>query len=355
MAAPSYVVLAEGAFDVHHAKTACVLLRYKPEQIAAVIDGRYAGSTVSEVVGFGGAVPIVADLQAALAYAPNRLLIGIAPTGGKLPEEWRPVLMDALEAGLDLYSGLHTFLNDEPEISAAARAAGRAIVDLRNVPDDLSTPNGSRAKVRAPVILTVGSDCNVGKMTVCWEIVLQAQAQGKTCNMAATGQTGRLLTGKGFAIDRVIGDYLAGAAERLVCESADGADLVLVEGQGSLVHPLYSGVTLGLLHGSAPDAMILCHVAGRTHMRGCATPMNNNLEDLRRLYEEVSGWIKPAPVIGVAVATQHLTLEDARAEIGRAARETGLPVEDPIRFPTGSLYEACEAFRRGFTRTEPSA
>lgn len=345
MAGPSYVVLAEGAFDIHHAKTACVLLRYKPEQVAAVIDSRHAGRTVQDVIGYGGAVPVVAHLRSALQFTPNRLLIGIAPAGGKLPPKWRAVLLDALAAGLDLYSGLHTFLNDEPEISAAARAAGRAIVDLRAVPDDVSTPDGSRAGVRVPVILTVGSDCNVGKMTVCWEIVRRAQVQGRSYTMAATGQTGRLLTGTGFAIDRVIGDYLAGAAERLVCEAAPGSELVLVEGQGSLLHPFYSPVTLGLLHGSAPDAMILCHVAGRTNMRGCATPMNNDLEHLRRVYEVAAGWMKPAPVIGIAIATHHLSADGASAELDRVAHEMGLPVEDPIRFPTGALYDACETWR----------
>lgn len=346
MAGPSYVVLAEGAFDVHHAKTACVLLRYKPEQIAAVIDSRCAGSTVRDIVGFGGHVPVVADLRSALRYGPNRLLIGIAPAGGKLPDAWRAVLLDALAAGLDLYSGLHTFLSDDPQLAAAALNAGRALVDLRAVPDDLSTPNGSRANVRVPVILTVGSDCNVGKMTVCWELVRRAAADGRSYAMAATGQTGRLLTGEGFAIDRVIADYVAGAAERLVCEAANGQELILVEGQGSLLHPFYSGVTLGLLHGSLPDAMILCHVAGREKMRGCNMPICNDLGRLRNVYEDAASWLKPAPVIGIAIATHLLREEDARFAIEVAARETGLPVEDPIRFPTGALYHACEAWRR---------
>ncbi|HEY3411988.1 MAG TPA: DUF1611 domain-containing protein [Armatimonadota bacterium] len=345
MAGPSYVVLADGAFDVHHAKTACVLLRYKPEQIAAVIDSRYAGSTVSDVVGFGGDVPVVADLQAALRYGPNRLLIGIAPAGGRLPDAWRAVLLDALSAGLDLYNGLHTFLRDDPELAAAALSAGRALVDLRAVPDHLSTPNGSRATVRVPVILTVGTDCNVGKMTVCWEIVRRAAAAGRSYAMAATGQTGRLLTGEGFAIDRVIADYVAGAAERLVCEAAPGKELVLVEGQGSLLHPMYSGVTLGLLHGSLPDAMILCHVAGRQTMRSCDTPICSDLARVRSIYEEAAAWVKPAPVIGIAIATRHLSEGDARAILESTSRETGLPVEDPIRFPSGALYDACEAWR----------
>jgi uncharacterized NAD-dependent epimerase/dehydratase family protein len=345
MPGPSYVVLADGAFDVHHAKTACVLLRYKPEQVAAIIDSRYAASTAHDVVGFGGDVPVVADLRAALQYSPNRLLIGIAPAGGKLPDAWRAVLLDALAAGLDLYSGLHTFLQDDPQLVQAALAAGRSLVDLRAVPDDLSTPNGSRANVRVPVILTVGTDCNVGKMTVCWEVVRRAAAAGRSYAMASTGQTGRLLTGQGFAIDRVIADYMAGATERIVCEAAPGQELVLVEGQGSLLHPMYSGVTLGLLHGAQPDAMILCHVAGRHHMRSCDTPISNDLARVRRLYEDAAAWVKPAPVIGMAIATQHLSEDDARATLDAAARQTGLPAEDVIRFPTGVLYDACEAWR----------
>ena len=343
---PAYAILADHSFGIHSSKTAVCLLRHQPESVRAIIDAEYAGRSIEEVLGFGGDVPVVATLADAMELKPNRLLIGVSPPGGRLPGEWRELIREAIDAGLDIYSGMHTFLNDDEELVVAADAAGVQLVDLRAIPDDLGMPKGIRGTVTKPVVLTVGSDCNVGKMTAAWEIVERAKTRGVEYRFVATGQTGVLLSGAGMAIDRVIADFLAGAAERLVTDAAAGADLILVEGQGSLVHPFYSGVTMGLMHGSEPDAMILCHVAGRTRVRHCERLEVPPLAELVQMYEETAKWIRASKVIGIALATHAREDEaEARAAIAAAAEETGLPVEDPVRFPTGVLFEACEELR----------
>jgi uncharacterized NAD-dependent epimerase/dehydratase family protein len=346
-ALPAWLLLAEGSFDVHGAKTATSLIRYRPEEVVAVLDSTKAGRTVGEILGFGGSIPIVAALAEGMALAPtpNRLLVGISPPGGRLPESWREVLRRALDHGLDLDSGLHFHLGRDPELAALAGERGASIVDLRLPPADLSTPTFARKDLGVPVVLTVGSDCNVGKMTAMVELERQALERGRRYRFAATGQTGILLAGSGIAVDAVISDFVAGAAERLTVDAARDADLVLVEGQGSLIHPFFSGVTLGLLHGAQPDAMILCHVLGRGEIRYCAGYAIPSLSRLVEIYEEAAAWMRPCRVVGVALATHHVAAAEARDEIERAAAETGLPVEDPVRLPSGALLEACESLR----------
>jgi uncharacterized NAD-dependent epimerase/dehydratase family protein len=243
-------------------------------------------------------------------------------------------------------NGLHLFLAEDPEMAEAAASGGAEIVDLRKVPDDLAMPTGARDDLKVPLVLTVGSDCNVGKMTAVWEMHTQAGKRGLNYGLLATGQTGILLHGGGIAIDRVIADFVSGATERYVVEAADGRDLLLVEGQGSLVNPLYSGVTLGQLHGCQPDGMVLCHVAGRERVRHVDRLAIPPLSRLVEIYEEAAGWVRPSKMIGVALATFQLEEEAARAAVEEAQVWTGLPAEDPVRFPTGALLEACEALRK---------
>ncbi len=344
---PVFVVLAQGEFGVEVSKTASSAVRYLPERVAAVLDSEHAGSTVQEVLGFGGAIPIVGSLPEALGLrpAPQALLIGVAPQGGALPEAWRPVLRAALDAGLDLWSGLHAFLSDDPDLRARAERAGARIRDLRRPPRELSVATGRAMETQAFRVLTVGTDCNVGKMTAALELRRALRARGVRTAFAATGQTGILVEGRGIAVDAVVSDFMAGAAERLTLEAAEGAEVVLVEGQGSLLHPGYSGVTLGLLHGSVPQALVLCDRPSRRTIYGGKYDWVTlpPLSEVVRIYEEAARWIRPAVaprVVGICRATFDLSETEARRVVEEAREATGLPVTDPVRFGADELAEA---------------
>jgi uncharacterized NAD-dependent epimerase/dehydratase family protein len=284
------------------------------------------------------------------------VLIGIAPVGGRLPDEWRGWLAEALDAGCDLVSGLHTFLGEDPLLASRAKAAGRTITDIRRPPAALAVASGRARLVDAYVVLTVGTDCNVGKMTAQLQLVRELNARGLRTRFVATGQTGIMLEGWGIAVDAVVADFIAGAAEQITLEGAKGADVVLVEGQGSINHPGYSGVTLGLLHGSCPSGLILCHQVSRERIddgreQWLAIPP---LTEYVRLYEAIASAVHPARVIGISLNTYDLDDEAARAACAAAARETGLPATDPVRFDPAPLVDAvvqgCERHRRARSR-----
>jgi uncharacterized NAD-dependent epimerase/dehydratase family protein len=339
-----YLILAEGHFGPESSKTANSAVRYLPERILAVVDSRHAGRTVQEVLGFGGPIPILATLEEGLGLGANALLIGIAPQGGQLPETWRPPLRTAINAGLDLVSGLHFYLADDPEISFMAAEKGVRLFDLRRPPRDLPVSTGKARLVDPLVVLTVGTDCNIGKMTAGLQIRQAMVERGARVGFAATGQTGILIEGWGIAVDAVVADFIGGAAERLVLQAAEGNDVVLVEGQGSLVHPGYSGVTLGLMHGSMPGAMILCHQPSRRCVYGAGGAYRwvelPSLPDAIRLYEGAMAPLRESRVIGIALNTWDLPEDEARSAIERAADETGLPATDPVRYDAGPLAEA---------------
>ncbi|HXF96788.1 MAG TPA: DUF1611 domain-containing protein [Gemmatimonadales bacterium] len=339
-----FFIIADGQFHPLTSKTANCCIRYLPERIVAVLDRTQAGKTAQEVLGFGGAIPVVGDFAQGLDLGATAVLIGIAPKGGRLPAEWREWLRTAIERGLEIWSGLHTFISDDPELGPLARARGVRILDVRKPPADLPIADGRAAEVPAYVVLTVGSDCNVGKMTAQVELRNALVRRGHRTSFVATGQTGIFLEGWGIAVDAVVADFIAGAAESLVLQGARDADIVLVEGQGSLIHPGYSGVTLGLLHGSLPDAMILCHQASREWIgdyHGQAPWVRiPPLPELVRIYEEAAAWIRPSRVIGICLNTFDLAEADARAAVERAQQETGLPATDPVRFDPAPLVEA---------------
>ena len=254
------VILAEGFFDMEWAKTAACIIRYRPESVAAVLDSTEAGRDASEILGFGPGIPVLSNLSEALALdpPPDALLLGIAPQGGGLPEEWRPTIGEAIRSGLDVWSGLHAFLGDDPEFARLAEEHGVTLHDVRRPPAGLPVATGLAREVGALRVLTVGTDCNVGKMTVTMELIRELRERGLRAEFAATGQTGIMIEGRGIAVDAVVSDFVAGAAERLVLDADPSADVIVVEGQGALLHPGYSGVTLGLMHGALPQALILC-------------------------------------------------------------------------------------------------
>jgi uncharacterized NAD-dependent epimerase/dehydratase family protein len=285
--------------------------------------------------------PVVATVAEALAYEPTTALVGVATTGGRFPPAWRELLRRCIEAGLDVESGLHEFVSDDPELSALAREHGVDLRDLRKPPADLNVPTGANLEHGASVILTVGSDCAIGKMTVSLELDREARRRGIRSEFVPTGQTGIAIAGWGISVDAVVSDFVAGAAERLVLEGvARGGEVLFVEGQGSLLHPSYSGVTLGLIHGSAPHGYVLCHMAGEPYVDGNERFPIPPLAELVDLHARMSLLARPAAVRAVALNTRLLDDAGARRAIAAAEEETGLPADDPVRFGPERLVDA---------------
>jgi uncharacterized NAD-dependent epimerase/dehydratase family protein len=354
MTQPRYLIIADGDFGPMTSKTANSIIRYHPERTAAVLDRQHAGRTVGDVLGFGGTIPIVGSMREGLALGPTAVLIGIAPKGGQLPNEWRAWLGEALEAGCDIVNGLHNFLSDDPALVAKARAKGRRLHDLRRPPADLPIASGLAKTVDPLVVLTVGTDCNVGKMTAQLQLARQLNQRGVRTRFVPTGQTGMMIEGWGIAVDAVVADFIAGAAEWLVLEGSKDADVVLVEGQGSLNHPGYSGVTLGLLHGSCPDALILCHQSSRRYIgdyREAAWLRIPPLSEYVRLYESVAAAVHPTKVIGISLNTYDLSDVEARRACDQAERETGIPATDPVRFDPAPLVNVIVEERNRYLKT----
>ncbi len=330
-----YLVLAEGrALDPHYGKTARGVILYGPDPVVAVVDSESAGAEVE-------GVPVVASVAAALELEPRptTALVGVALAGGRLPPEWRAMLEEVLAAGLDLESGMHEFLSEDSELAALAARNGVSIRDLRKPPDDLSVPTGENLTHEAAVVLTVGSDCAVGKKTVAVELDREARARGLRSVFVPTGQTGIAIAGWGIAVDAVVADFLAGAAERLVVEGAKRGNLLFVEGQGSIVHPQFSGVTLGLYHGSAPHLLVLCHKAGACEIEGSPGHRIPPLSELVSLHEALALPARPARVAAIALNTYGQDKAEARRAVAEVAEETGLPADDPVRFGAGSLLD----------------
>ncbi len=335
------VILSEGFFGDLEAKTASGLIMYKPDEVVAVIDSTKAGRSVQQILGFGGEIPIVSNLPNSLKYGPNALLIGIAPRGGKLPSEWRQVIKQALENRLDVISGLHDMLNEDPEFSMLALLKGTKIHDLREAKKYNKVATGDPSRIKAKVVLTVGTDCKVGKMITSIEIAKESKKHGWNSHFVATGQSGMVIAGEGVPIDSIIGDFMSGAIEEFLSEKSSFYDLLSVEGQGTILHPGYSGVSLALIHGSLPDAMVLCHFPGREKIKNYQVKIPP-LPEVIELHEQIARPIKPSRVIGISLNTQELTEKEAKEEIKRTEQQTGLPTVDPVRFGCQKLIQALE-------------
>ncbi len=337
-------IFAEGLFAKHNGKTAHGVIRYGTREVVAVIDSTQAGRSA---VGGGALQPQAgADRgrrsQEALELGATTLLIGVAPTGGKLDPAWRAMMREAIAAGLNLEAGLHTQMSEDPELRRAATRAGVALRDLRAAPADLTVPQGPNSRAaHVKVVHSVGSDTVIGKKVVTLELDRLARERGRSSVYVPTGQTGVAIAGWGIAVDHVISDYVAGAGERLVHEGAERGDLLFVEGQGALFHPAYSGVTLGLLHGSAPDLLVLVHKAGATAIRNYPDLPIPPLPELIAAYEGVARRVRPARVAAIALNTADLESdEDAREAIAAAQAETGLVADDVVRFGAERVLDA---------------
>ncbi len=340
------VILAQGNFSPLRSKTANGAIVYLRDEVVGVIDSTKAGKTAQEVLGYGDDIPVFRNLEESLrsgsasSQKPNTLLIGIAPAGGRLPESWRSILKTAIKNRLNIISGLHTFISNDVELVKLAKKYRVRISDLRKIPKSHEVvARGTWKTRRAKTVLSIGSDCNVGKMTTTLQVHKEFLHRGLKSDFVATGQTGILIRGRGIAVDSIISDYVAGCIELEVDRSdREGYDYILVEGQGALTHMGYSGVTLGLMHGVLPDAMVLCHQPTRLKDDyGFEIP---DLKKLIDIHEQVVNVFKPSRVVCIGLNSLGLTDKQSTQAAEAIEQETGLPTTDTFRFGGKKLADA---------------
>jgi uncharacterized NAD-dependent epimerase/dehydratase family protein len=323
-----------------YGKTGLSILRYAEAPIVAAIDRECAGKSLTELTGIKRDVPIVSSVAAALEYKPEVLVIGIAPKGGALPDDYWHELKDAVKAGMSVVNGLHTPLATIPELKTLLKP-GQVIWDVRKEPSNIGVASGMARTLPCRRVLTVGTDMAVGKMSTSLELHWASRLRGWHTKFLATGQTGLMLEGDGVPLDAVRVDFAAGAVEQMVMRYGKNYDILHIEGQGSLLHP-GSTATLPLIRGSQPTQLILVHRAGQTEVKdvGVSIPP---LAEVVRLYEMVAsagGAFAPVPVVGIALNTGHMDESQALDAIAQTEAETGLPCTDPVRFGAGKLLDA---------------
>lgn len=319
------------------AKTAVGVLRYSDHDIVAVLDRDSAGDTVHDYLPDVQDAPIVDEM----ADVPDcdALVIGIAPIGGGFDDSWRPDVRTAIERRCDVIAGLHYLLSEDDEFCELAAEYDVSLRDVREPPEDLTVAEGTAGEIDAHVVLTVGTDCSTGKMTTSYELRDAARERGLDAAVAPTGQTGIMVSGWGIAIDRTIADFAAGATERLVKE-ADAEDVIIVEGQGALTHPAYSGVTTAILHGSQPDSLVICHEAGRETVGSYDSFELPDPATYANLYEQVTEPVSPATVDAGVLNTHDLSVDEADAALSEYEAELGVPVTDPVRYDAGDILDS---------------
>ena len=326
------------------AKTAVGLLRYGDHEVVAVLDREIAESDPDARV--RDYVPDVQDApilgRAADAPEFDVLVVGIAPIGGGFDESWRPDVETAIESGADVWAGLHYFLAEDERIAGMAEEHGVDIWDVRQPPEDLTVAEGTAGDLDATVVLTVGSDCSTGKMTTTMELYEGARERDWDVGFVPTGQTGAMIAGDGVVIDRAPADFAAGATEGMVVDAAEGNEYVFVEGQGSIVHPAYSAVTCGILHGAMPDAMILTHEAGREVIHGFESFAIPEPGALVSLYEDLATSVHDASIVGGALNTRELEPVDASDAVIEYADAIDGPAIDPVRGEVDPLLDVIE-------------
>ncbi|MGH2693474.1 MAG: DUF1611 domain-containing protein [Actinomycetota bacterium] len=343
-----WLVLADDYLQARNAKTAHGVIRYSgdynDDSIAAVIDGEHAGRSLAEVMPeLASHAPIVASVKEGLTHEPTSLLLGVATPGGWMPEHWRSWIAEAIEAGLEIVNGLHRFLRDDPELVSLAAEHGARLWDVREPPRDIPLFSGKTLESNKRIVHAVGSDCAVGKKTVAIELTKAARDRGFAAEFVATGQTGIMIAGWGIAVDRVIADFVAGAAEKLVLDAPDDADVLVVEGQGSLWHPAYSGVTLSLLHGCSPDVLVLCHEAGRTAIEEPPFTALPAIKEMVETYERHAALVRTARVACIAINCGEVSEVERRAIVDEIETETGLVAGDVLYGDGAKLWASVEA------------
>ncbi|MGD1807619.1 DUF1611 domain-containing protein [Dapis sp. BLCC M126] len=334
-------ILLHNGIQGLHGKTGLSLLRYSQAEIVAVIDSQSAGKSLPELTKIHRDIPIVASVAEAIAFHPEILVIGIAPSGGALPDECFGEIKAAVASGLSVVNGLHTPLAHHPDILPLLRHT-QWIWDVRQEPEGLTIGSGKARTLSCRRVLTVGTDMAIGKMSTSLELNTTAQHRGLNSKFLATGQAGLMIAGDGIALDAVRVDFAAGAVEQIIMEFGNTHDLLIVEGQGSLLHP-GSTATLPLLRGIQPTDLILVHRANQTHIRNHPQILIPPLPIVVQLYEMVAGMggaLQPARVRGIAMNTFHLDEVAAKKAINQVETETALPCTDPVRFGADLLLDA---------------
>lgn len=335
------LLLTDGHSTPFLAKTAISMLRYRGDDVVAVLESNAAGQTAGQLFGSDSNVPVVASLDKVDADA---LFIGIAPPGGSLPEPWYAIIRDALRRGMDVVSGLHDFLSNNADLVKIATDHDCQLIDVRknSFHQTASRENFRQGCLR---IHTVGQDCSLGKMVTTLELQRELSDRGQDAGFVATGQTGIMISGDGIPIDCVVADFVNGAAESLVRRNQH-RDILLIEGQGSLSHPAFSAVTLGLMHGCAPDGLIFCYEVGRTMVKGLDNVPLLPIKTLVDCYEQVASLRHPSRVIGIAMNSRNLSADQAAEERDRISSELGLPACDVYRDGPGVLADAIVALQQ---------
>jgi uncharacterized NAD-dependent epimerase/dehydratase family protein len=334
-------VLLHGGIKGDKGKTGLALVRFRPSSIAVIIDEESAGESFAQLTGIDLAVPIVASVQDALAHHPQWLAIGIAPSGGVLPEPWRLEVKQAVAAGRSIANGLHTKLMDQPDLRNLLQP-GQQLWDMRQEAPGLKVGSAAAAALSQLRLLTVGTDMSVGKMSTSLTLHQACLDRGLRSRFLGTGQAGIMIAGSGIALDAIRVDFASGAVEKLVMENHAGADILHIEGQGSLLNPA-STATLPLIRGSQPTHMVLVHRAGQTAIRNFPQVPIPPLPKVIELYESVAaagGAFASAKVGAIALNTAHLSRDEAKTAIKTIQDQTGLPCDDVIRNGGNSLLEA---------------
>ncbi|MGK7927912.1 MAG: DUF1611 domain-containing protein [Spirulina sp.] len=331
-------ILLHDGLESRSGKTGLAFLRYGEANVVAVIDRAHAGESLPALTGIPRDVPIVASMTEAIVYQPDVLLIGIAPSGGALPEDWYQEVKQAIFEGLSVINGLHApmagILTDLRE--------GQWIWDIRQEPEGLSIGSGRARSLKCERVLTVGTDMAIGKMSTGLELRKVAKQRSISTRFVATGQGGLAIAGEGIPLDAIRVDFAAGAVEKAVMALGQECDLLLVEGQGSLLHP-GSTATLPLIRGSQPTGLILAHRAGQTAIANCPDILIPSLPEVIAAYESLvrsGGAFGEGKVKAIALNTFHFNEKEAKAAIASVEDETGLPCTDAVRFGADLLLDA---------------
>lgn len=337
------IVYAQDSFGVETAKTGIGFIRYGLCETVGVVDKRLAGKTTTDVFKPLPPIKIFNSIEEAKKARPDAdvLLIGIAPSGGQLPKEWVDDIKVAINLKLNIVSGLHDFIEQIPEVKSQASKAGVFIWDLRKNNSKHNIANARLLDYPVKVILTVGTDASVGKMTVALELTKSAKKLQKPAKFIATGQTGMVISGSGVPIDAIVGDFMAGAIEEeIIKASKQGCNIVFVEGQGSILHPGFSGVTLALFHGAMPHKLILCHKVGLDYLRNTKIKIQS-LRQFINIYENVSIPLREAKVVGIGLNTATLNDYETKEAIKAVEGETGLLADDTFKHTGDKLIKTC--------------